>query len=63
MDVGYVTVPAYRCMLAQSVTIRVQSQEYLATVCKLGVFFVSRVLFHSVVKTKHNKEYIVFETP
>lgn len=39
MDVGYVTVPAYRCILAQSVTIRVQSQEYLATVCKLGLFF------------------------
>lgn len=32
MDVGYVTVPAYHCILAQSVTIHVQLRECLSTV-------------------------------
>lgn len=38
MDVGYVTVPAYHCILAQSVTIHVQSQEYFLTLCKCLFF-------------------------
>lgn len=58
MDVGYVTVPAYHCILAQSVTIHVQSQEYLSTVCNWGFFFC--ILFNSVAKTampeQDNKE-------
>ncbi len=58
MDVGCVTVPGYRCILAQSVTIHVQSRECLSTVCmwKILMFFLHTIWLGPLLACNFGKE-------